>query len=163
APATFRIVCKAKNAQLCIWDVGDERPFEITNESLNSLERLVTFDKPGGYEIKMVAVSGTQFVSKSDIAQVNYCPKDMITAVLTTTDQATRVETLPVSYTFSKNFPPDVKERVYRFDYQALARPGYELSDVRPMTANGQGPGLQGKSDMPIDAPAGSVGIRNLI
>ncbi|HEY1859925.1 MAG TPA: PKD domain-containing protein [Gemmataceae bacterium] len=161
-PATFRIVCKVKNAQTCIWDVGDERPWEIINESLDKQERLVTFDKPGGYEIRMVAVSGTQFATKSDIAQVNCCPKEMITAVLTTTDQANRVETLPMPYTFAKNFPPDVKDSVHSFDYQALARPGYEISDVHLGTTSNQGAGMQGKTDMPFDPPQGCNGVRNL-
>src|SRR5262249_9670302 len=52
APATFRVISKAKNTQLCIWDVGDDRPLEISTDSPENQERLVTFPKPGGYVIK---------------------------------------------------------------------------------------------------------------
>ena len=161
-PATFRILCKIRNAQTCIWAVGDDRPWEIINESLNNQERYVTFDKPGGYEIKIVAISGKLNSTKSDIAQVNCCPKEMITAVLTTTDQANRVETLPMPYTFAKNFPPDVIGDVHPFDYQALARPGYEISDVHLGTTSNQGSGIQGKADLSFDPPPGCNGVRNL-
>jgi hypothetical protein len=161
-PATFRIVCKVKNAQTCIWAVGDDRPWEIVNDSLGNQERIVTFNKPGGYEIRLVAINGKQVATKSDIAQVDCCPKEMITAVITTTDQANYVESRPEPYVFAKNFPPDVKDDVHPFDYQALARPGYEIGDVRLGTSANPGPGMQGKAEMTFDAPQGCTGIRNL-
>ena len=33
APATFRVTCRVKNAQVCVWDLGDGRPLEITTDS----------------------------------------------------------------------------------------------------------------------------------
>jgi PKD repeat protein len=161
-PATFRIVCKVKNVQTCIWSMGDDRPWEIATDASTIQDRIVTFNKPGGYEIRLVAVNGKQVASKSDIAQVDCCPKEMITAVITTTDQANHVESLPAPYTFAKNFPPDAKEDVHPFDYQAFARPGYEIADVRLGTASNPGPGMQGKTEMAVDAPQGCNGIRNL-
>ena len=38
---------------------GDDRPLEVETESPQHQERLVTFDKPGGYMIKVAAVRGT--------------------------------------------------------------------------------------------------------
>ena len=40
APATFKIMSKVKNAQLCVWDLGDDRPLEVTNAQGN--EKMVT-------------------------------------------------------------------------------------------------------------------------
>jgi PKD repeat protein/ribosomal protein S15P/S13E len=65
APATFKIMSKVKNAQLCVWDLGDDRPLEVTNAQGN--EKMVTFQKPGGYVIKLAAVNGLDHDQKTEI------------------------------------------------------------------------------------------------
>jgi hypothetical protein len=162
APATFRIVSKVKNAQFCIWDLGDDRPIEITSAALENQDRLVTFDKPGGYQVKMVAFNGMQHVEKNDIVQVACCPKGMVTAILSTTDQATHVETLSIEFTFCESYPPRATEGLFHVDRQAPAKPGYEITDVRLGSANGQAPRLQGKPEMAFDAPSACRGAKNL-
>src|SRR5205823_35193 len=99
APATFRVASKTRNTQLCIWDVGDDRPFEISADTPESQERLVTFPKPGGYVIKLAAVSGTQAVEKSEVVYVNEPPAGAVAVVLSVSDDATRVETVATPYT----------------------------------------------------------------
>jgi PKD repeat protein len=162
APATFHVTCKVKNAQACVWDAGDGRPFEIVTDSLDKQDRVFTYDSPGGYEIRVAAINGTRADTHSEIAQVGVCPRGMVTAVLLTTDQATRVETLSPSYTFCETFPQHAKDDKYHFEHDAPARPGYEITDVRLVTANGPGQGLQGKADMAFDPPTDCRGVSNL-
>src|SRR5262249_25955030 len=157
-----RISCKVKNAQACVWDAGDGRPFEIVTDSLDKQERVVTYDSPGGYEIRVAAINGARADTHSEIAQVGVCPKGMVTAVLLTTDQATRVETLSPSYPFCEAFPPHAKDDKYHFEHEAPARPGYEITDVRLATANGPGQNMQGKTDLAFNPPADCRGIHNL-
>lgn len=131
APATFRIVSKTKNTDLCVWDFGDDRPLEISNESPNQVERLVTFNRPGGYMVKMAAVKGKQAVERSEIVYVNEPPAGTLTAVLTVTDQAMRVEKLDLPVTVAEAFPPNSKENVHRIDRQIPAQQGYSVTAAK--------------------------------
>src|SRR5262245_59341405 len=58
APATFRLVSKVQNAQLYVWDLGDDRPLEISTEKDMGPERMVTFERPGAYVVRLAAVNG---------------------------------------------------------------------------------------------------------
>jgi hypothetical protein len=89
APATFKVVGKVQNAQLCLLDYGDERPPEIVNGT--AAERLVTFKQPGGHAIKLIAINGTRVDTKTEIVNVEEAPSGTISAVLTISDTATRV------------------------------------------------------------------------
>jgi PKD repeat protein len=162
APATFCISSKVKNAQVCIWDLGDDKPLEITSASLENQNRVITFDKPGGYEVRLVAVNGTQHKEMSEIVQVECCPKGMVTAIVTTTDQATHVETMANDFTFCESYPPRATEGVFHVDRQAPAKSGYEITDVRLASTTGQAPRLQGKSELAFDAPSACRGAKNL-
>jgi PKD repeat protein len=162
APATYRISSKVKNAQLCVWDLGDDRALEVTSASLENQDRLVTFEKPGGYQIRMVAINNGQHKEMTEIVQVECCPKGMVTAIATTTDQATRVESLASDFTFCESFPPHATEGTFHVDRQAPAKPGYEITDVHLASTTGQAPRLQGKSELAFDAPSACRGAKNL-
>jgi PKD repeat protein len=61
APATFKLVSKVQNAQLCLLDYGDERAPEVLSGAAAS-ERLVTgvvVATPGGQQIAMAAGQAT--------------------------------------------------------------------------------------------------------
>src|SRR5262249_39365877 len=88
APATFRVVGKVKNAQVCVWNLDDDRPLEIMTEPSGSLDRLVTFQKPGGYVIKLAAVNGNQGVEKCEVVNVMEWPPGTATGVLEGADTA---------------------------------------------------------------------------
>src|SRR5262249_20684562 len=113
APATFRLVSQVKNAQLFVWDYGDDRLLDISADKENGPVKLVTFEKPGAYVVKLAAVNGTQAVVKSDIVQVNVPPVGAVTAVLNVNDQATCVHTLTRSFRFTTDFSPSQRENVY--------------------------------------------------
>ena len=163
APATFRIVSKVQNAQLYIWDLGDGRPLEISADKDGGQERLVTFERPGAYVVRLAAVNGTQAAVKSDIVQVNVPPVGTVTAVLSVTDEATRVETITVAEKFTAAFPVSSRETVHRIDKQLPARPGFEITDVGVKLSGGVGQRLQGRKEMVIDpAAVGARGVREL-
>jgi hypothetical protein len=163
APATFRVLSKVKNAQVCVWDAGDERPLDIITENPNDSDRLITFKNPGGYVIKLVAVNGTQYAQKTEIVNVLEPPAGTITAVLNVEDQGQRLDTVSDTYTFSERFPENSAESVYSFRRQVKARPGYEISEVRLKPGDDAGVRLPEDKDVPLDAAAVSgQGARNL-
>ena len=113
APATFHVVSKTKNARLCIWDFGDDRPLQISNENPDSQDQLVTFRKPGGYMVKVAAVNGEQAREKNTVVFVDEPPPGAVTATLNVTDQATRVEQEESSIPVTVAFPPNSSDSVY--------------------------------------------------
>jgi PKD repeat protein len=139
APATFRIVSKSKNARLCIWEFGEDRPLEISNDTPNSQDRLVSFTKPGGYTVKLAAVNGEQAVEKSTIVYVDEPSPGMVTAILYVSDQATRLDKVETPIPVTATLPPEFKGPVYRFDRQIPAKAGYEITAARwePLSQQG--------------------------
>jgi hypothetical protein len=127
-----------------------------------SQDRLITFDKPGGYVVKLMAVNGAQYVLKSDIAQVNPAPRGGLTAVLTIAVQGTKVEQLVSDYSFSETYPPHATEDPHPVSKEFQARAGYEISDVRLQSSSGPAQSLAGKGELTFAAPAGCRGARNL-
>jgi PKD repeat protein len=131
APATFRVVSKAKNADLAIWDFGDDRPLEVNADTPNGQDRFVTFEKPGSHKIKLAAVSGKQAVVKSAIVNVLPPPAGTLTAFLNVTDQATRVEKRPTSVCIPLQFPAQSKADVEPFSREIPARAGFDIAEAR--------------------------------
>jgi PKD repeat protein len=163
APATFRVCCKVKNAQLCIWDLGDSDTLEITDDIAGCEDKFVTFSKPGGYVIKLVATNGAAHSERSEVVNVNEPPPGTLAAVLTVNDHATRVETSNQSFTYEATFPSSLKDTLYRFEKLAPAKMGYELTEVRVATGSGHGARLIPGALLPLDANAlGATGARNL-
>ena len=147
APATFRLVTKVKNAQVCVWDVGDERPLDVITDNANDPDKLVTFKKPGGYVVKLVAVNGTQHAQKSEIVNVLEPPTGTLTAYLTVADQGQKVEGQTATYTFSESFPAAAPGDVYRLSRQVRARPGFQIAEVRFPLAGDRGVRLPDKGE----------------
>jgi PKD repeat protein len=163
APATFRAVARVAAAQVCVWDVGDGRPPHVATEPRPEQERLVTFDKPGAYAVRLVAVNGSQTAVKSGAVQVNAPPAGAVTTILSVADQATRVETLQGPYTFTDQFAADARDAVHPINRQAPAKPGHEIADVHLRLTSGQTLRMQGKAELALDAAAlGLKGARNL-
>jgi PKD repeat protein len=163
APATFRLVTKVRNAQVCVWDVGDERPLDVITENANEPDKLVTFKKPGGYVIKLVAVNGTQHAQKSEIVNVLEPPTGTLTAYLTVTDQGQKIQAATTTYTFSESFPATSSDDVYRLSRQVRARPGFQIAEVRFPLAGDRAVRLPDKGDVPLEPGAFSgQGARDL-
>lgn len=161
APATFRVTGRAKNATLCVWSAGDDRPVEISRDTPNNQERLVTFARPGNYRIKMVAVNGLDADEKSQVVSVREAPAGSVTASLAVTDQAIRVEAVSANYVFHQAFSPFTRSDVEPIALTVPAKPGFEIADIRLKSATG--PGLQGKPALTLDPTAvGCPGARDL-
>lgn len=139
APATFRITSQSKNAELSVWDFGDDRPIEVNAESPNSQERMVTFNNPGGYVVKMVAVNGKQFVQKSIIVNVDEPPKGMVTAMLSVTEEATRVERVETPVTIVESFSTATHGNSQPINRQVPARQGFTITNARLEPLSGKG------------------------
>ncbi len=163
APATFRVVSKVKNAKVCVWDLDDDRPLDIVSDCTGGLDRLVTFEKPGGYVIKLAAVNGDHAVEKSELVQVMERPAGYATAVLTVTGQATHVERVTTPFTFVEQFPAQLKDDAYGFQKQAPARQGFEILSVRLQNGQAAGPALNARGQLAVEPPFWSgMGARNL-
>src|SRR5262245_2851496 len=163
APATFRIKSEVKNAKVCVWDFDDDRPLEIVSDCSGGLDRLVTFEKPGGYVIKLAAVNGNHAVEKTEIVNVLERPAGMVTAVLTVTDQATQVETLSTPFSFVEQFPGQQKQDVYHFEKLAPARQGYEIKEVRLQNGKTPGPKLEDQNELAVAEPfLSGMGMKNV-
>jgi PKD repeat protein len=131
APATYRVRGKVQGAQVCVWDLGDDRPLEILTEGLDSQDRLVTFREPGAYVIRLAAVNGLQAVQKSEIVNVEVPPAGTVTALLTVADQATRVETVETSIPVSIALTPTAKDKTAALDRRLQARQGFAITAAR--------------------------------
>jgi PKD repeat protein len=164
APATFRIVTKVKNAQVCVWDFSDGRPLEVITDVPATQDRLVTFQKPRRYNVKLAAVNAGQATEKTTIIDVLGAPTGTVTALVNVLDQGTRVETVNSSYAIAESFPPHSRDTVFAINRQVPARMGFEIREVR--LQSGQGPAISvkdGQMGMDIDpAVLGATGARKL-
>jgi PKD repeat protein len=160
APATFRLAGVVQNTQLCILDAGDDRKLERIDDMSRPIDKLLTYDKPGGYVVKLAAFNGTQYDEKTEIITVMEPPVNSLTAILTTTDQGTRVETRSQQFNFGVAFPPEQNENTYGIDRQAAAQYGCTIKDVRVQGVNGKTMQLGNKMVLQLDADF--LGLRNV-
>jgi PKD repeat protein len=131
APATFRVVSRTKNADLCIWNYDDDKPLEIVPTGASQQqERFITLRESGGHIIKMAAVHGGQAVEKSAIVYVNEQPDGTLTAQVSVTDRGTRVERAETPVTVPLQFPPQSNASVEPFDKSIPCRPGFDLVEA---------------------------------
>jgi len=79
-----------KNAEFTVWDLAQGRPLEVNPASTGRVERLVTFEKPGTYQIKLAAFNGQQHEEKLLPITVSAAPAGCLTAVLTRTTRLPR-------------------------------------------------------------------------
>lgn len=90
APATFRVTCSAQNVETCVWDFGADRPLEISSESPEQQERLVTFATPGRYNIELAVLNGKHSERKTVPVVVEAAPANALLAVLSAVDHGTK-------------------------------------------------------------------------
>jgi PKD repeat protein len=161
APATFHLVSKVNNAQVYVWDLGDDRPLEIVTDGAGNQERMVTFNKPGSYRVKLAAVNGTQHDEKIQTVAVLEPPANTVTAVLTVEDQGTQVKTRQRPHHFCQHVSPQARDAVFALDERqlALADPGWIIRDVRVQGAGGHDVSLGGRTEMGLDT--GALGLRH--
>src|SRR5207244_861498 len=145
---------KVENAQITVLDVDDGRPLLVSADPGAAQEQFVTFQKPGGYVVKLAAVNGTQYQQKTAILTVMDAPTDSLTAVLTVTDEATCVASCTHLAYFSAAFPPDSRDTTCAIQAEVRGRPGHELADLALKTTDGQEIHLGSRPMMDLDAAA---------
>jgi hypothetical protein len=145
--------------------MGDERPIQLLNVSSESLEHMVTFQRPGSFVVKLTVRNGDQLAEVSDIATVMSPPRDSLVALFEVADQGTEVQTFPKDWRPVVAFPDGTKDTTFKFERATAAPAGDDIADVIPMLPNGnEGPGLQGKLEMAIDGKQyGFPNSRNLL
>jgi hypothetical protein len=159
APASFRLVSKVSNAQVCVLEVGDDQPLEVFTNPDSLAERLVTFPRPGGYLIKLAAVNGAQYDEKTEVVTVMEPPAGSAVAVLTVTGSADQIDTNLRPSTFGVAFPADSTADVFRVDLEEKAADGWSFADVRFKTPSGAEATLGPKTELALDSAA--LGLRD--
>jgi PKD repeat protein len=135
APATYRLITKTKNVSLCVWDIDEDRPLEFVSDPPADQDRLVTFNHPGGYVVKLAAVNGKHAAEKSVIVQVMEPPPGTVTAWVHVCETMTHVEKTDRSVMLTETFtaPTGDIQAIYR---TIPARQGYEITAAQPVATN---------------------------
>jgi PKD repeat protein len=158
APATFHLRGQVQGAQMLVWDLGDEHDLEVTDPA-EGTDKIVKFLKPGGYVVKLAAFNGKLHDQKTEVITVMEPPSDTVTAILTTKDQGSRVQTRTEPVTFAIHFPLDHDDSVLPIDGKAMARQGFTIKEVHLHGPNANEVLLTKEGAAPLDAEA--LGVRN--
>jgi hypothetical protein len=136
APATFRVVSKIKNADLCVWALGEDRPLEVSTDIAGCQDRLVTFKRPGPHAVRLAVVSGKQVVEKNEVVRVAAPPAGSATAVLKVTREAAQVVATEKQRVVPVSFPAHSKDTTMPLDKTiAAADLGFQVKSVQVVNA----------------------------
>ncbi|MCI0461967.1 MAG: PKD domain-containing protein [Gemmataceae bacterium] len=128
APATFRVLSKVKNADLCVWAPGGEHAIEVIEDVAGTQERYVTFKEPGTYTLRLAAHKSRETVQRTQSVQVGRQPPGTVMACLKVTHQAVHVATEPrVAPVGPVEFPANSKGDTYPFTREVPAPSGYRI------------------------------------
>jgi hypothetical protein len=131
APATFKVATEMKNAQMAVWDLDADRPLEVSPIAPGPVERLVTFQKPGSYHIKLAAFNGQQHEEKTLTVNVPPAPPGSLNAVLTVIDQGIQVERKDRTMSVCDFFPVKEKGNSYSFKHELKAAKDWTITDAK--------------------------------
>ncbi|HYV37378.1 MAG TPA: PKD domain-containing protein [Gemmataceae bacterium] len=127
APAAFHVITKVKNADMCVWALGD-RPMEFNPDPPDgNQERYVTFKEPGIYVMRLAITNGKQTDEKYERVEVKAAPKGMVTATLAVTYEAARTDHKKTSPFVQMHFQVQDKGDVQTVIKQIQADPGFEF------------------------------------
>ena len=130
APATIRVSSQIRNADLCIWSLGEDRPLELSTDTSPNQERYVTLKEPGYYTVRLVAVSGKTTVEKSKVVLVNVGAGGSATASLQVSFEAEQVKRLVKEVNLHTAFPAERTEQSFWFSV-SHGEPGYQIVDAK--------------------------------
>jgi PKD repeat protein len=127
APATFRVTCQAQNVETCVWDFGADKPLEVTSDSPNQQEKLVTFATPGKYFVQLAVLNGKQSERKWVPVVVEPAPANSLMAVLSVVDQGMRTD----SFQETVNVTLGADAGTRPFERHLPAPHGYVVAEAR--------------------------------
>jgi hypothetical protein len=133
APAVFKVAGKVKNAELCVWALGDRRPLEIVTDMS---ERLVTFKHPGSHVIRLAAFNGKKAVEKSEVVVVNAPPKGTATVALNIKREAMQSQTVKTLRNVSVPFPAQSRDTAVPLNAVIAADNGYQIVSATVVKAD---------------------------
>ncbi len=126
APATFRVTADVINADSVVWDFGDGR---TEAGEAGKIDRLVTFDKPGGFPVQLFAHSKKQAVKQAAAVKVETpLPNDFV-AILKVTDSGSQVNRVPRSESVAVAMPTG-KNAPQGFAKVVHARAGFTIAEA---------------------------------
>jgi len=126
APATYRFVGTAQNAELAVWDVDEQ--LEIVKDSPNQQDRIVTFDSPGHHVVQYAVLCGATSQKKTVAVDVRPAPANTLLAVLTVADSGTRVEQRTQNETLFFTPEADAKS----FEKMLAPHHGFRVVEAKP-------------------------------
>jgi hypothetical protein len=129
APATFKLVGLAKNAELAVWDDGEQ--MEIVKDTPNQQERLVTFATPGRHVVQFAVLNGAASEKKAVSVDVRPAPTNALMAVIHVSDSGTHVE----QRSQVENIPLTPEDKAKPFERQVAAPHGFKIADAKVTTA----------------------------
>jgi hypothetical protein len=150
APATFRLACKVSGALVCVLDHGDGQPVEVSTDLAANQDHMITFPAAGDHVVKVVALNGTQHDEKTALVKVVEAPSGHVTAVLTVTDQATRIDVVnrQVNLTCA---PADRTAKASKIARTEFASTGSTIADLKVTGANGTEVRLGNQTELDLD------------
>ena len=131
APATFRVAAKHKNADLCVWSIGDDQPLEIEEDALPSQERMVTFKQPGTYVVRFAIFNGKQTVERKEKVTVNPPPAGVTTVLVQVTYEAMRIKLREKLLPVAIHFPTNTQGNTFAFSYEFQAEHGFAYTQAK--------------------------------
>lgn len=136
APATFRVTGKAKNAELCVWVLGDRKPLEIVTDTGHELERLITFKRPGSHVIRLAAFNGKLADEKNQVVVVTEPPKGTATVALNVKREAVQMRSITTTRTVSVPFPAQSHDASVPLNTIITAENGFQIASATVVRAD---------------------------
>ncbi len=136
APATFRVVGKVKNAELCVWALGEKKPLEVVTDTGHELNHLITFKHAGSHVIRLAAFNGKQADEKSQVVLVSEPPKGTATVALNIKREAIQVRSVTALRTLSVPFPAQSRDASVPLNVQVPADNGYQITSATVVRAD---------------------------
>jgi hypothetical protein len=131
APASFRVVGTVKNADLCVWALGEEQPLDAQPGPPETQERFVTLTKPGQHTLKLIAIQGKQVVQQAALVDVKPAPAGTVFASLKITPEAVRVEQNVHPRNVLIAWPEKQSGSTWSFTHDVGANPGWQIASAQ--------------------------------
>jgi PKD domain len=135
APATYRLLSQVKNASFCILSMGDTRRMEVI-EGGATLERYITYDEMGSFNVRLAVVNGKQLVEQTKTVYVGPGDDSDTMAKLQVVYDAVLVERLPKDWRVYCGWQADLKASVSPFRKEHLAEAGYTIASAELVNKN---------------------------
>jgi PKD repeat protein len=136
APAIFHVTGKVKNAELCVWDLGDKRPLQIVTDTTHEQDRLITFKHPGTHVIRLAAFNGKQADEKSQVVVVTEPPKGTATVALSVKREAVQIRSITTPRTVSVPFPAQSHDAGVPLNVTIPADNGFQFTRAAVVSAD---------------------------